>query len=268
MDNGKGRYRVTGTACVNHPVRQVHKTRGSLHRLVTLRHRHLPMHHRRRNNQGTVARHGGAKPCSDFFQQPTLNSVHENRRCRAAARRITDRRRVNGCSSTSPRLFGHVLSGRPAIIAPTLITSLRRCAGPRYGSRQLTDNIGIGRCRLTKTRARAHHHLHRQPMFRLHHRVKAMMLHHPMKIAAAALLLAASLAVPATVYADCGDPGQDPCTGPVPTVDQVVAVLTELTDPEYPPRTRATLSRPGFSLDEAGTIDDHLNRTNAFGYLP
>ncbi len=36
------------------------------------------------------------------------------------------------------------------------------------------------------------------------------------------IMLAAALIVsPATAYADCGDAGQDPCTGPVPTVDQV-----------------------------------------------
>lgn len=40
-----------------------------------------------------------------------------------------------------------------------------------------------------------------------------------MKIAAA-LMLAASLTAPATAHADCGDPGQDPCNGPVPTVDE------------------------------------------------
>jgi hypothetical protein len=47
-----------------------------------------------------------------------------------------------------------------------------------------------------------------------------------MKIAAAAVLLAASLAgitAPATAHADCGDPDQPACTGPVPTVDQVTA---------------------------------------------
>ena len=86
-----------------------------------------------------------------------------------------------------------------------------------------------------------------------------------MKIAAAALLLAASLAVPATAHADCGDPGQPPCTGPVPTVDQVVAILDKLTDPGIPAVSKTDIVAPGFSPDEAGTIDDHLNRMNAHG---
>jgi hypothetical protein len=81
-----------------------------------------------------------------------------------------------------------------------------------------------------------------------------------MKIAAAALILAASLAVPATAYADCGDPGQDPCTGPVPTVDQVVALFAELTDPNIPAMSKGNIVTPGFSPDEAGTIDDDLHR--------
>ena len=89
-----------------------------------------------------------------------------------------------------------------------------------------------------------------------------------MKIVTAALLLAASLAVPATAHADCGDPGLDPCTGPVPTVDQVVAVLAELTDPNIPAANKTNIVSPGFSPDEAGTIDDHLHRMDAFGVLP
>jgi hypothetical protein len=82
-----------------------------------------------------------------------------------------------------------------------------------------------------------------------------------MKIAAAALLLAASLAFPATARADCGDPGQPPCTGPVPTVDQVVAIMAELTDPDRPAASNTDVVTPAFSPDEAGTIDDHLNRS-------
>ena len=88
-----------------------------------------------------------------------------------------------------------------------------------------------------------------------------------MKIAAGALLLAASLAVPATAYADCGDPDQPPCTGPVPTTDQVMAILGELTDPNIPAANKSNIVAPGFSPDEAGTIDDHLHRMDAFGGL-
>jgi hypothetical protein len=89
-----------------------------------------------------------------------------------------------------------------------------------------------------------------------------------MKIVAAALLLAASLAVPAPAHADCGDPGQDPCTGPVPTVDQVVGIMQQLTDPNIPAASKGNIVTPGFSPDEAGTIDDHLHRMNAVGLLP
>ncbi len=86
-----------------------------------------------------------------------------------------------------------------------------------------------------------------------------------MKIAAAALLLAASLAVPATAHADCGDPGQDPCTGPVHTPDQVLAIMAELTDPDIPAANKTNIVTPGFSPEEAGTIDEHLTRMKVFG---
>jgi hypothetical protein len=71
-----------------------------------------------------------------------------------------------------------------------------------------------------------------------------------MKIAAAAVLLAASLAVPATAHAD----------DPVPTVDRVVDILQELSDPDKPAADKSDIVIPGFSPDEAGMIDDHLNR--------
>jgi hypothetical protein len=72
-----------------------------------------------------------------------------------------------------------------------------------------------------------------------------------MKTAAAGMLLAASLVgVPATARAD----------DPVPTVDQVVAIMAELTDPDRPAASKTDIVTPGFSPDEAGTIDDHLNQ--------
>lgn len=92
-----------------------------------------------------------------------------------------------------------------------------------------------------------------------------------MKMAVTAVLLAASLtgmAVPATAHAECGGPGQDPCTGPVPTVDQVVADMAELTDPNIPAINKGNVVTPGFSPEEAATVDDHLNRANAAGLLP
>jgi len=73
-------------------------------------------------------------------------------------------------------------------------------------------------------------------------------------------MAAVLIATPATAYADCGDPGQDLCTGPVPTVDQVVAIMAELTDPNIPAANKGDIVTPGFTPEEAGTIDDHLHR--------
>lgn len=92
-----------------------------------------------------------------------------------------------------------------------------------------------------------------------------------MKIAVAAMLLTASLAgitAPATAHADCGDPGQDPCTGPVPTTDQVVAIVAKLTDPGIPAANKTDIVTPGFTPEEAESINDHLNQENARGLLP
>jgi hypothetical protein len=91
---------------------------------------------------------------------------------------------------------------------------------------------------------------------------------------ARATMAAALIAAPATVvtaapaYADCGDPGQPPCTGPVPTTDEVVAIMAELTDPSIPAANKTDVVTPGFTPEEAQTIDDHLNRMNARGLLP
>jgi hypothetical protein len=81
-------------------------------------------------------------------------------------------------------------------------------------------------------------------------------------------LVAAFLTTPATAHADCGDPGQPACTGPVPTVDEVIADLAELTNPDLPATNKTNIVSPGFSPQEAGTIDDHLRRMNAVGWLP
>jgi hypothetical protein len=89
-----------------------------------------------------------------------------------------------------------------------------------------------------------------------------------MKIVGAVLLLAASLAVPATAHADCGDPGQDPCTGPVPTVDEIVAVTQQLTDPNIPAANKGNIVSPGFTPEESQKIDDHLHRMDVAGLLP
>jgi hypothetical protein len=41
----------------------------------------------------------------------------------------------------------------------------------------------------------------------------------------------------------------------------VVAIMAELTDPDIPAANKTNIVTPGFSPDEAGTIDDHLNRS-------
>jgi hypothetical protein len=66
---------------------------------------------------------------------------------------------------------------------------------------------------------------------------------------------AALIAAPATAHAD----------EPVPTTDEVVAVLAELTDPDIPAANKTNIVTPGFTPDEAGTIDEHLTRMKVFG---
>ena len=74
----------------------------------------------------------------------------------------------------------------------------------------------------------------------------------------ATTLIAALIASPATAYADCGDSGQDQCSGPVPTVDHVVGLMQQLTDPNIPAANKGNIVTPGFTPDEAGTIDHQL----------
>ena len=72
----------------------------------------------------------------------------------------------------------------------------------------------------------------------------------------------------APAHADCGDPGQPACAGPIPSPDQVVAVLAELTDPGRPAASKSDVVTPGFSPEEAQTIDDHMKELSASGVLP
>jgi hypothetical protein len=80
-----------------------------------------------------------------------------------------------------------------------------------------------------------------------------------------ATMAAALIASAATAYADCGDPGQPPCTGPVPSTDQVVAAMAQLTDPAA---NKNNVITPAFSPEETQTVNDHLNDMNARGLLP
>jgi hypothetical protein len=86
-----------------------------------------------------------------------------------------------------------------------------------------------------------------------------------MKIAAAALLLAASLAIPATAHADCGDPDQPACTGPVPTPDQVAAIMNELTDPDKPAVNKGDIMTPAFDDDLGQKFDGMLHFVQFWG---
>jgi len=71
-------------------------------------------------------------------------------------------------------------------------------------------------------------------------------------------IAAALIAAPTTAHAD----------EPVPAVDEVLAVLTGLTDPNIPAVNKTNIVTPGFSPEEAGTTDDHLNRMRAKGLVP
>jgi hypothetical protein len=71
-----------------------------------------------------------------------------------------------------------------------------------------------------------------------------------LSVIAIVTVAAALIAAPATAYAD-----------PVPTVDDVVGLFNGLTDPDIPAVNKTNIVTPGFSPDEAGTIDDHLDRS-------
>jgi hypothetical protein len=88
-----------------------------------------------------------------------------------------------------------------------------------------------------------------------------------MKIAAAAaaLLLAASLTVSATAHADCGQDGQPACTGPVPTPDQVAAIMNELTDPNIPAVNKSDIVTPAFDGDLGLKFDRLLGDVGFWG---
>ena len=79
-----------------------------------------------------------------------------------------------------------------------------------------------------------------------------------MRMTAASMLMATMIATPATGHADCGDPGHDPCTGPVPTVDQVVGIMQQLTDPNVPAVNKGNVITPPFTPEDAATLDHEL----------
>lgn len=100
------------------------------------------------------------------------------------------------------------------------------------------------------------------------------MIWNKLSTSAVPALLAALIALPAATMtavparADCGDPGEPACTGPAPTVEQVVAVLDAMTDPNIPAATKTDVVTPGFTAEEAQKIDERLSWFNAHGYAP
>jgi hypothetical protein len=78
------------------------------------------------------------------------------------------------------------------------------------------------------------------------------------RIAAASALLATLIATPATAHAD----------DPVPTVDQVMAIVDEVIDSDIPAANKTDIVTPGFTPDEAREIDDHLHDMEARRYPP
>jgi hypothetical protein len=79
---------------------------------------------------------------------------------------------------------------------------------------------------------------------------------------ATASFVASLLVVPATARAD----------DPVPSVDQVIAIMDALTDDAVPAANKTNIVTPGFGPDEVGNIDDQLQRLHEGGgcgsYLP
>ena len=88
------------------------------------------------------------------------------------------------------------------------------------------------------------------------------------KFSVATTLAATLISSPATAFADCGDPDQAPCTGPVPTVDQVMALMNELTDPDRPFADKNDAVTPAFNDDETTKLDKELNFIRSQGVLP
>ena len=77
------------------------------------------------------------------------------------------------------------------------------------------------------------------------------------KLSTGAIAMAAALiAATAPAYADA-----------VPSPDEVVAIMATLTDPGIPAANKVDVVTPGFTPEEAGTVDEHLNRMAAH-YLP
>jgi hypothetical protein len=82
------------------------------------------------------------------------------------------------------------------------------------------------------------------------------------------ILAAALIASPATAYADCGQDGQPACTGPVPTVDEVTAMMGELADPNIPATGKNDIVSPPFNDDQAQKFDTMMGLLRLESIVP
>jgi hypothetical protein len=88
------------------------------------------------------------------------------------------------------------------------------------------------------------------------------------KLPALATLTMALFVSPATAYADCSDDGQPACTGPVPTVDQVMDLMNEVADPNIPAVNKNDVVTPPFDDDQAQRYDELMGMLRSDGSLP
>ncbi|CAJ1496865.1 hypothetical protein [[Mycobacterium] holstebronense] len=77
----------------------------------------------------------------------------------------------------------------------------------------------------------------------------------------ASVVLAAALAGAAVPYTAAA-------ADPVPTPDEVLAAMAELTNPDIPAVNKGNVVTPGFSPEEAQLIDQRLRETQEAGLLP
>lgn len=82
-----------------------------------------------------------------------------------------------------------------------------------------------------------------------------------MRIAATAVLLTAA-------FAGVSAPATASAAESVPTPDEVLAAMAELTDPNVRAANKTDVVTPGFTPEEAQTIDDRLRATQEAGLLP
>jgi hypothetical protein len=88
------------------------------------------------------------------------------------------------------------------------------------------------------------------------------------KLASLATLMVALIGSPATAHADCGQDGQPACTGPVPTVDQVMDIMNRLTDPNVPSIEKGDIVTPGYDEHQAHVLDVFLDYFRTRRILP